>query len=197
MKQGTVLALEKKKKVVESLKAARPFFESAELTRSSGKKRAGELAKEVEGSIDRLEIRKDSMAYTFGFAMNDAIDRYFNAEKKNPKEEARFARQSAKREALIARGKTVDWKVVPKLVYDLDELKANITGTIDAMVAHYEDYIAKADTVAFSARSVELQCGADVLLEDNFFDMNGGERRVRILRGKPTGVSARSVYDIK
>ena len=47
------------------------------------------------------------------------------------------------------------------------------------------------------ARSVELQCGADVLLEDNFFDMNGGERRVRILRGKPTGVSARSVYDIK
>ena len=149
-------ALEKKKKVVESLKAARPFFESAELTRSSGKKRAGELAKEVEGSIDRLEIRKDSMAYTFGFAMNDAIDRYFNAEKKNPKEEARFARQSAKREALIARGKTVDWKVVPKLVYDLDELKANITGTIDAMVAHYEDYIAKADTVDFSARSVEL-----------------------------------------
>ena len=47
------------------------------------------------------------------------------------------------------------------------------------------------------ARSVEIRCGADVLLEDNFFDMNGGERRVRILRGKPTGVSARSVYDIK
>ena len=57
------------------------------------------------------------------------------------------------------------------------------------------------DTVVVTAqayaRSVELQCGADVLLEDNFFDMNGGERRVRILRGKPTGVSARSVYDIK
>ncbi len=47
------------------------------------------------------------------------------------------------------------------------------------------------------ARSVELQCGADVLLEDNFFDMNAGERRVKILRGTPTGVSARSVYDIK
>ena len=47
------------------------------------------------------------------------------------------------------------------------------------------------------ARSVELQCGADVLLEDNYFDMNAGERRVRILRGRPDGVFARSVYDIR
>lgn len=47
------------------------------------------------------------------------------------------------------------------------------------------------------ARSVELQCGADVLLEDNFFDMNGGERRVKILRGKAGRISARSVYDIR
>lgn len=47
------------------------------------------------------------------------------------------------------------------------------------------------------ARSVELQCGADVLLEDNYFDMNGGERRVKILRGEVKGVAARSVYDIR
>ena len=47
------------------------------------------------------------------------------------------------------------------------------------------------------ARSVELQCGADVLLEDNYFDMNGGTRVVKILRGKPESVTARSVYDIR
>ena len=47
------------------------------------------------------------------------------------------------------------------------------------------------------ARSVEIQCGADVLLEDNFFDMNAGERRVKVLRGTPENVSARSVYDIR
>ena len=46
------------------------------------------------------------------------------------------------------------------------------------------------------ARSVEVRCGADVLLEDNFFDMNAGERRVNVLRGTPGAVSARSVYDI-
>lgn len=43
----------------------------------------------------------------------------------------------------------------------------------------------------------ELQCGADVLLEDNYFDMNGGERRVKILRGEVRSAAARSVYDIR
>ena len=47
------------------------------------------------------------------------------------------------------------------------------------------------------ARSVEIRCGADVLLSDNYFDMNAGERRVKVLRGAPTQVSARSVYDIR
>ena len=47
------------------------------------------------------------------------------------------------------------------------------------------------------ARSVELQAGPDTLLEDNYFDMDAGTRRIRILRGTPEAVSARSVYDIR
>ena len=47
------------------------------------------------------------------------------------------------------------------------------------------------------ARSVELQAGADTVLEDNFFDMNAGTRRIKILRGTPESVTARSVYDIR
>lgn len=47
------------------------------------------------------------------------------------------------------------------------------------------------------ARSVELQCGADVVLEDNFFDMAGGQRRVKVLRGEAKDASVRSVYDIR
>ena len=46
------------------------------------------------------------------------------------------------------------------------------------------------------ARSVEIQCGEDVLLSDNFFDMNAGEKRVKVLRGNPTRVKAWSVYDL-
>ena len=47
------------------------------------------------------------------------------------------------------------------------------------------------------ARSVEIQCGPGVVLSDNFFDMDAGTRRVKVLRGTPTRVKARSVYDIR
>ena len=47
------------------------------------------------------------------------------------------------------------------------------------------------------ARSVEVMAGADTLLDDNYFDMNAGVRRIKILRGNPTKVSVRSVYDIR
>ncbi len=52
-------------------------------------------------------------------------------------------------------------------------------------------------TASAYARSVEVQCGPDVLLEDNYFDMNGGERRVKILRGETKDAAVRSVYDIR
>lgn len=48
------------------------------------------------------------------------------------------------------------------------------------------------------ARSVEIINGDDtMLLEDNYFDMNAGERRIKILKGEPEGLKVRSVYDIK
>ena len=37
----------------------------------------------------------------------------------------------------------------------------------------------------------------DVLFDDNYFDLNAGEKRVRILRGEGTKFRARSVYDIR
>ena len=47
------------------------------------------------------------------------------------------------------------------------------------------------------ARSVELMAGPDILLSDNYFDLNAGTRRVKILRGTPASVTARSVFDIR
>lgn len=48
------------------------------------------------------------------------------------------------------------------------------------------------------AKSVQVLNEADdLLLEDNYFDLNGGSRRIRILEGKPEGLRVRSVYDIR
>lgn len=52
-------------------------------------------------------------------------------------------------------------------------------------------------TASAYAKSVELYSDdEDFVTEDNFFDMNAGNVRVRILRGDPHGVKARSVYDL-
>ena len=36
----------------------------------------------------------------------------------------------------------------------------------------------------------------DLLVSDNFFDMNAGERRVKVLRGSANSLRVRSVYDL-
>jgi len=52
-------------------------------------------------------------------------------------------------------------------------------------------------TAGAFARFVEIRSDdPDLLLEDNFFEMNGGERRVNLLRGNLSGLTVRSVYDI-
>ncbi len=48
------------------------------------------------------------------------------------------------------------------------------------------------------AKSVEiLNAEENLILSDNYFDMNGGEKRVKIISGEPTGLKLRSVYDIR
>ncbi|MDR2370519.1 MAG: glycoside hydrolase family 2 protein [Treponema sp.] len=48
------------------------------------------------------------------------------------------------------------------------------------------------------AKSVEiLNRNEDMILEDNYFDMNAGTKKVKIISGKPEGLKLRSVYDIK
>ena len=47
------------------------------------------------------------------------------------------------------------------------------------------------------ARSVEIMAGADTVLEDNYFDLNGGERRIKVVRGSVENLRVRSVYDIR
>jgi beta-mannosidase len=61
---------------------------------------------------------------------------------------------------------------------------------------------AEGDTITVKAsayaKSVEiLNRNQDLILSDNYFDMNAGEKTVKILGGKPNGLKLRSVYDIR
>ena len=53
-------------------------------------------------------------------------------------------------------------------------------------------------TASAYARGVEIiNAEDDMLLSDNYFDMNAGTRRVKILKGRPEGLKIRSVYNIR
>jgi beta-mannosidase len=48
------------------------------------------------------------------------------------------------------------------------------------------------------AKSVEIQNeNEDLVLSDNYFDMNGGEKSVKIISGVAEEIKLRSVFDIK
>ena len=146
------ISQEKQKAVAAELRSAVAFFQG-DFEKAAALKLADELAGKVEDSIDRLAILKDSRAYTFRTAMNVGINKYFDAVKSNPKEQNRFDRQTQKREKLLAKGKTVDWKVIPASIHDLNELRADIIKVLERLAAHYEADTAELDV---RARSVEI-----------------------------------------
>ena len=147
--------LQRKQELLPVLQAAREYF-SGEFEKAAALRYAKELTKQVVASIDRLEMTKNPAAYTFGSSLVSGIERYFFYKKNNPKEEARFERETREREAKIARGRRVDWKVIPKVVLDLDELRAYIINTIDQLVDSYTADIANADQVDFNARAIAI-----------------------------------------
>ena len=145
-----------KKKVVEAIPELRGYFIGGDFDRKGANEKAKEISELVNDCIDPLDTLKDSATYTFRSALDNAIDKYFAAVVNNPKEEARFEKQSKKREALIAKGKNVDWKVVPKAVYDLNDLAANIVKILDNLSAKYQKDIATAGEVDLQAKAITL-----------------------------------------
>ena len=148
-------AMERKKAILPELRSAEAYYQ-AEFARKDGQAYCKKLTAQVAKTIDRLEINKDSVAYTFGSSLSSAIDKYFTIRARNPKEEARYARQSARRDKLIARGKHVTWKVVPKNVYDLEELREGIALVVTRLIQRYEGAVAAFAEISFEQRAEEM-----------------------------------------
>ncbi len=150
-------SLEAKKAILPVLADAKAYFLNTEhLEKKPTDELVETLCKQVEGTIDRLEYNKDNIAYTFESSIKSASGKYFIYEKLNPKEEKRYARQSAKREALIAKGKKIDWKVVPKNVYDLEELREACVSVINRLENKYNADIENFDSRDFDKTAVGL-----------------------------------------
>ena len=142
-----------KAKAIEALENAKEFFKKGDFTAQSAMALCKEVNAAVRAAIDPLAVIKDNVAYTFGGAFEREIEKYFFYIKNNEKEEIRFARQTAKREALIARGKQVDWKVVPKSIMPPERQ----IETIVSVLSHVSDKF-KADLDAKESFDADKRC---------------------------------------
>ncbi len=148
--------LENKKNAIAALEEAIAFFKAGSFTAHDADAVCKKISKTVLSAIDPLSIVKDNVAYTFPGALDREVDKYFFYIKNNPKEEKRFARQTAKREALLAKGKTVDWSVVPKSVIEPEEQIENIVSVLNRVKHKFEADVANADSFDADKRCVEI-----------------------------------------
>ena len=148
--------LENKKAAVAALEEAVAFFQKGNFLANEAAATTKSITKAVLGAINHLDVIKDNVAYTFGGALEREVDKYFFYIKNNEKEEERFAKQTAKRDALIARGKTVDWKVVPKSIVEPETQIKIIVSVIERVIAKFKADIENAANVDVNKRCVEL-----------------------------------------
>ncbi len=149
-------SVEAKKAAIEALQQGVATFSKVGFNKSIAYKTAKELNKAVRAAINPLAVLKDNVAYTFGGAVERELDKYFFYVKNNPKEEKRFARQTAKREALLARGKKVDWKVIPKSVVPLENQAKTIVSVLNRVIEKFKTDIANAQSFDVEKESVAL-----------------------------------------
>ncbi len=137
------------KKSVEDMKAAiakvqevRPTFAGAMPGEKDADKLHEQLAGLVEKAIDPLETVKDSSAYTFRVSFKAALDTYYRGVASNAAEEKRFAKQTAKYEAAVARGKTPNGKVAPLSLVDLEVAQQSVLHILDTIAEQFTARIA-------------------------------------------------------
>ncbi len=147
---------ENKQKAIVALEEAVAFFKNGNFTKQEAAQLCKNVGKSVRAAINPLEIIKDNVAYTFSGALEREVDKYFFYIKNNPKEEARFARQTAKREALLAKGKQVDWKVVPKSVVEPKEQIEIILSVLSRAIEKFKADVENVANIDLDKRCVEL-----------------------------------------
>ncbi len=142
LRNSREVSLEKKRELLPKIDKVIEFFNIELIDEKEAKATVQALAKEVVFAIDKLEIVKNSTEYTFTSSINMAVAKFFAAIKSNPKEQARFDKQTAKRDKLVAAGKEPDWKVVPASLIDLDVQRAEILHILNNLKANYEKQLA-------------------------------------------------------
>ena len=145
-----------KQEVLSCLDALKQYFRAGNLDKKEALEKASIAGDLVLKSIDQLDVFKDSLAYTFKDSIIANVKSYFYSAKSNVKEAERFEKQTAKYEALVSKGKHIDWKVVPAKIVDLNDLVENIISKIERLEANYIKEIENKDDFSSFDSSLAL-----------------------------------------
>ena len=146
---------ENRRAAIALLQEKRPILAESE-KREEAEAAAKQLKAAVSKCINPLEVVKDSLTHTFTSSIDYALELYYTGEKRNAAEEKRFRKDNAKYDKLTAKGKTPDWQVIPASFIDLDAARAELTETVDEMVAHFEEQLEQNKTADHAARAGQI-----------------------------------------
>ncbi|MCI8402085.1 MAG: ABC transporter ATP-binding protein [Lachnospiraceae bacterium] len=88
--------------------------------------------------------------------MDYTADLYFSGGRRNEKEAKRFAAETKKHEAIIARGKVPEWGVIPASYVDLDAVRQEMEDTVREMAAHFRGQIEAVEQGDFKKRAAQI-----------------------------------------
>ena len=140
---------------MNALRESVPFFEAAELNKKEAYATFKALCAKVMATIDTLARSRDSLTYTFHNSVKSELDTYFAAAAKNAKAEKVHAKEQAKYDKLVAKGKTPDYQVAAAAIIDRELVKSNIVRLINRLADHYEELLAKRGERDFATETVE------------------------------------------
>lgn len=149
-------SLELKKNILQLTEEALEYFRGETIERKQAFALMEAIDKAVVEAIDKLQVVKNSAEYTFGSSIRAALNKYFDGVVKNPKEMARFEKETQKLNKLIAAGKNPTWKPVPAALVDLELCKKGIRDVLHNLRHSIQNEL---DTVANfdpEAKMVEL-----------------------------------------
>lgn len=118
------------------LEDAQHVYEQDSLVEKDCRAAFARTAAAVDKAIDPMQLEKDNLCYVYRTSMKTNIDRYFKGLVTNPREEARFQRDTAKRMKQLER-KRLAPEVVPMNLVDLDTARNNMTRDVSALIAHF------------------------------------------------------------
>jgi len=173
-------SLKGKKTALSAVQSALQVFREENLDMKKCREALKTSADAVEASIDPLQLDKDSQAYVYRSGVKALLERYFRAFVQNPREKARFERETGKYNQEVARGKTPP-TVVPMNLIDIDLVKKNLTDMTGELARHYETQISAGAQGRYEERAEEMIDYLKARAEDYAFKLSKGMARHRAI----------------